>query len=109
MAVMTAGIIAAAIAGSAIDAAAAPDREGGALSGQVVDAVTHAVLDSVHVRVKGSALNANTENDGSFFLDKVFGDKVALVISRAGYKSREVSVFVTKTPLKWTVALWPAR
>jgi hypothetical protein len=90
-------------------AAAATDREGGALSGQVVDAVTHDVLDSVRVQVKGSDLRASTSTDGSFFLDKILGDKIALLISRAGYKSREVDVFVTKTPVRWTVALWPAR
>ncbi len=102
------------MAGTAIGAGASQDRDGGALSGQVVDAVTHGVLDSVQVKVKGSDLRANTSSDGSFALDKLVGNKlvgnkVALVITRAGYKTREVSVFVTTPPLKWTVALWPTR
>ena len=95
--------------GAAARAGASPERDGGPLTGQVVDAVTHEVLDSVHVQVKGSGVRASTSSDGSFALDKVLGDKVSLVISRAGYKSREVSVFVTKSAAKWTVALWPAR
>ena len=93
----------------ALEAGASPNRDGGALSGQVVDAVTHEVLDSVQVRVKGSNLRANSASDGSFFLDEILGDKVSLLISRRGYQSREVSVVVTKAPVKWTVALWPAR
>lgn len=104
-----AAVVSISLAAIAARAGASPDREGGALSGQVVDAITHEVLDSVHVKVKGSELRANTSDDGSFFLDKLLGDKVALIISRAGYKSREVDVFVGKAPAKWTVALWPAR
>jgi hypothetical protein len=72
----------------------------------VVDAVTHTVLDAVRVTVKGTGLSGRTGDDGSFSIDKVPGEKVALFMSRAGYKSREIDILVGPTPMKWTVALW---
>jgi hypothetical protein len=80
--------------------------EGNVVAGQVVDAVSHTVLDGVRVTVKGTGLSGRTGDDGSFFIDKVPGEQVALVMSRADYKSREVDILVGPTPLKWTVALW---
>ena len=100
--VMVACIIAAATA-------AAAQQKGVALSGQVIDAVTREVLDSVQVKVKGSELHATTGDDGSFSLDRAPGGKVALLISRKGYRSREVDVLAGAPELKWTVALWPQR
>ncbi len=105
----TAGVIGLFTAALGAESGASQERDNGGLTGQVVDAVTHDVLDSVQVKVKGSDVRANSSSDGSFALDKLVGNKVALVISRPGYKTREVSVFVTTPPLKWTVALWPAR
>ena len=89
--------------------AMAPEREGRVVSGQVVDAGSHEVLDGVRVVVKGTGLSGRTSEDGTFSIEKVPGEKVALEMSRAGYKSREVDILVTATPTKWTVALWKAR
>lgn len=83
--------------------------EGNAVSGQVVDASTHSVLDGVRVSVKGTGLNGKTAEDGTFFFENVPGTEVSLQMSRAGYNSREIDIMVSATPTKWTVALWKSR
>lgn len=79
------------------------------MSGQVVDAGSHEVLDGVRVTVRGTDLRGRTANDGSFNIENVQGEKIALEMSRAGYKSREIEIIVGSSPTKWTVALWKKR
>lgn len=90
----------------AVRSTASAQREGNSVAGRVVDAGTHNVLDAVRVTVKGTDLRGRTDSDGSFHIDKVRDEKVVLVMSRSGYKSREVEVLVTGAPAQWTVALW---
>lgn len=101
--------VAASAAALAATAAAQADREGSTLVGQVVDASTHALLDSVQVKVKGTELRGTTDGDGTFSIEKVPGEKVSILISRSGYKSREINIKLIDATTKWTVALWKSR
>src|SRR5437763_876734 len=71
------GIGAVAIGGTvAAGTPASGEREGNSVSGQVVDATTHNVLDAVRVTVKGTGLSGRTAEDGSFFIDKIQAEQV---------------------------------
>ncbi len=98
------GVVASAVAGGVPHLLA--QSGGHAVSGQVIDAVTHDVVEGVRVVVKGTDLRGNSAADGAFYIENVPGQKVALEMSRAGYKSREIDITISSVPTRWTVALW---
>ena len=66
------------------------------LRGRIVEENTKAPLAGATVVIKGSALLAITDKDGTYFLSKISAGKIALVISYVGYKTKEVAVNVSE-------------
>ena len=83
-----------------------PAATNGSLSGRVVDGSTGLPLSGASVAVKGTSLRGSSDGNGIFFIDDVPVGGAVLVVSRVGYKTRELSVGVTADdPTQWTIAL----
>ena len=95
-----------AISAAVISAPALAGGNARPVAGEVVDAVSHDVIEGVRVTVKGTSLTGRTADDGSFYFEEVPGNKISLVMSHAGYKDREVVILVGTSPARWTIALW---
>ena len=67
-------------------------QERSTLRGKVIDAVTESALRDVHIGVKGTALGAVTQADGTFELVLPEKRSVVLHVSRIGYAEQDRTV-----------------
>ncbi|MEZ5346228.1 MAG: TonB-dependent receptor [Pyrinomonadaceae bacterium] len=67
-------------------------QESGGLTGRVIDDVTGNPLQGASVSIEGSALNTQTDRNGTFRLLKIPAGSQTLVVSYLGYETNSTSV-----------------
>ncbi|HKK08249.1 MAG TPA: carboxypeptidase-like regulatory domain-containing protein, partial [Gemmatimonadota bacterium] len=83
------GTLAACLLAFTATAAHAQERT---IQGTVIDSISAQPVSSPNIVVKGTRIGVLGEQDGSFVLHGVPSGPVTLVVSRIGYRSREVQV-----------------
>ncbi|HEY0970575.1 MAG TPA: SusC/RagA family TonB-linked outer membrane protein [Gemmatimonadales bacterium] len=95
-----AGVVAIALAASAVPALA----QGGVVAGVVVAERTMQPLPNVQVGIEGTELGANTGNNGRFRITGVSGTTVTLSVRRIGYRPVDRQVQVGDTTVRITMS-----